>query len=69
MMLRDQTKEKTLLERNEKDKAFKENKKNQKNRDQLVMPIDELPLEDIKYEKEEERDKKGSKDRSSSNDD
>ncbi|XKG08892.1 hypothetical protein LG311_12295 [Sutcliffiella horikoshii] len=69
MILRDQTKEKTLLERNEKDKAFKENKKNQKNRDQLVMPIDELPLEDIKYEKEEERDKKGSKDRSSSNDD
>ncbi|TYS58197.1 hypothetical protein FZC74_14520 [Sutcliffiella horikoshii] len=68
-MVRDQTKEKTLLERNEKDKAFKENKKNQKNRDQLVMPIDELPLEDIKYEKEEERDKKGSKDRSSSNDD
>ncbi|XKE47846.1 hypothetical protein LG279_11930 [Sutcliffiella horikoshii] len=68
-MLRDQTKEKTLLERNEKDKAFKENKKKQKNRDQLVMPIDELPLEDIKYEKEEERDKKGSKDRSSSNDD
>ncbi|MGD6777437.1 hypothetical protein ACQCU1_17750 [Sutcliffiella horikoshii] len=67
--MRDQTKEKTLLERNEKDKAFKENKKNQKNRDQLVMPIDELPLEDIKYEKEEERDKKGSKDRSSSNDD
>ncbi|WP_404428322.1 hypothetical protein [Sutcliffiella horikoshii] len=67
--MRDQTKEKTLLERNEKDKAFKENKKKQKNRDQLVMPIDELPLEDIKYEKEEERDKKGSKDRSSSNDD
>lgn len=67
--MKDQTKEKTLLERNEKDKAFKENKKNQKNRDQLVMPIDELPLEDIKYEKEEERDKKGSKDRSSSNDD
>ncbi|ART76811.1 hypothetical protein B4U37_12495 [Sutcliffiella horikoshii] len=67
--MRDQTKEKTLLERNEKDKAFKENKKNQKNRDQLVMPIDELPLEDIKYEKEEERDKKSSKDRSSSNDD
>ncbi|WP_226683531.1 hypothetical protein [Sutcliffiella horikoshii] len=66
MVLRDQTKEKTLLERNEKDKAFKEKEKNQKNRDQLVMPIDELPLEDIKYEKEEERDKKASKDRSSS---
>jgi len=69
MMVKDQTKEKTLLERNEKDKAFKQNEKNQKNRDQLVMPIDELPLEDIKYEKEEERDKKGSKDRSSSNKD
>lgn len=68
-MVKDQTKEKTLLERNEKDKAFKQNEKNQKNRDQLVMPIDELPLEDIKYEKEEERDKKGSKDRSSSNKD
>ncbi|TYS68452.1 hypothetical protein FZC76_12045 [Sutcliffiella horikoshii] len=66
MVLRDQTKEKTLLERNKKDKAFKENEKNQKNRDQLVMPIDELPLEDIKYEKEEERDKEGSKNRSSS---
>ncbi|WP_392396834.1 hypothetical protein [Sutcliffiella horikoshii] len=64
--MRDQTKEKTLLERNKKDKAFKENEKNQKNRDQLVMPIDELPLEDIKYEKEEERDKEGSKNRSSS---
>lgn len=68
-MLRDQTKEKTLLERNDEDKAFKEKEKNQKNRDQLVMPIDELPLEDIKYEKEEERDKKGSKNRSSSKDD
>ncbi len=65
-MLKNQSKEKTLLERNEKEKAFKENEKKQKNRDQLVMPIDELPLEEIKYEKEEERDKKGSKDRSSS---
>lgn len=66
MVLRDQTKEKTLLERNEKDKAFKKNETNQKKRDQLVMPIDELPLEEIKYEKEEERNKKSSKDRSSS---
>ncbi|MEA3319091.1 MAG: hypothetical protein U9Q88_03610 [Bacillota bacterium] len=66
MVLRDQTKEKALLERNKKDKAFKKNEKSQKNRDQLVMPIDELPLEDIKYEEEEERDKKGSKGRSSS---
>ncbi|XKG83110.1 hypothetical protein LG307_12460 [Sutcliffiella horikoshii] len=66
MVLRNQTKEKTLLERNEKDKAFKKNETNQKNRDQLVMPIDELPLEEIKYEKEEERNKKSSKNRSSS---
>ncbi|WP_339146451.1 MULTISPECIES: hypothetical protein [unclassified Sutcliffiella] len=64
--MRDQNKDKELLERNEKEKAFKENEKKQKDRDQLVMPIDELPLEEIKYEKEEERDKKGSKDRSSS---
>ncbi|WP_404442350.1 hypothetical protein [Sutcliffiella horikoshii] len=64
--MRNQTKEKTLLERNEKDKAFKKNETNQKNRDQLVMPIDELPLEEIKYEKEEERNKKSSKNRSSS---
>jgi hypothetical protein len=66
MVMRDQNKDKELLERNEKEKAFKENEKKQKDRDQLVMPIDELPLEEIKYEKEEERDKKGSKDRSSS---
>ncbi|WP_442853669.1 hypothetical protein [Bacillus sp. CHD6a] len=64
--MKDQTKEKTLLERNKKDKAFKKNDKDQKNRDQLVMPIDELPLDDIKYEEAEERDKKGSKGRSSS---
>ncbi|MCG1023102.1 hypothetical protein [Sutcliffiella horikoshii] len=64
--MKDHNKDKALLERNEKEKAFKENEKKQKNRDQLVMPIDELPLEEIKYEKEEERDKKGSKDRSSS---
>ncbi|WP_241773249.1 hypothetical protein [Bacillus sp. LL01] len=65
-MLKNQSKDKELLERNEKEKAFKENEEKQKNRDQLVMPIDELPLEEIKYEEEEERDKKGSKDRSTS---
>ncbi|WP_417900064.1 hypothetical protein ABN702_07330 [Bacillus haimaensis] len=59
-------KEKELLERNEKEKAFKENEKKQKRRDQLVMPIDELPLEDIKYEAEEEKKKKDSKEDSSS---
>ncbi|WP_235864029.1 hypothetical protein [Sutcliffiella halmapala] len=59
-------KDKELLERNEKDKAFKEDKKKQIRRDQLVMPIDELPLEEIKYEAEEERKKKESKNRSSS---
>lgn len=68
-MLKNQNKDKALLERNDKEKAFKENEKKQKDRDQLVMPIDELPLEEIKYEKEEERDKKGSKDRSSSKED
>ncbi|MBM7619482.1 tRNA U34 2-thiouridine synthase MnmA/TrmU [Bacillus tianshenii] len=62
----DTKKDKELLERNEKDKAFKENEKEQKRRDQLVMPIDELPLEDIKYEAEEEKKKKDSKDDSSS---
>ncbi|KMJ59705.1 hypothetical protein AB685_02225 [Bacillus sp. LL01] len=64
--MKNQSKDKELLERNEKEKAFKENEEKQKNRDQLVMPIDELPLEEIKYEEEEERDKKGSKDRSTS---
>lgn len=59
-------KAKELLERNELDKAFKENKKKQKRRDQLLMPVDELPLEEIKYEAEEERKKKESKSQSSS---
>ncbi|CAG9622596.1 hypothetical protein [Sutcliffiella rhizosphaerae] len=65
--MKNKEKERELHNRNNKQKAFKQSKENQKERDQLVMPIDELPLEEIKYEKEEERDKKDSKDRSSSN--
>jgi hypothetical protein len=66
MKNQDKDKDKAVLERNEKDKAFKNDKKKQMRRDQLVMPIDELPLEEIKYEKEEERHKESSKHRSSS---
>ncbi|WP_419883281.1 hypothetical protein ACN6MY_06790 [Peribacillus sp. B-H-3] len=59
-------KEKYLDERNEKSKAFKEDRETQLERDQTVMPIDELPLEDIKMENQEERDKEDTKDHSSS---
>lgn len=59
-------KEKILEERNDKSKAFKEDQKKQLERDQVVMPIDDLPLEEIKYENEEERNKKETKHRSTS---
>ncbi|MFJ7745541.1 hypothetical protein [Peribacillus sp. NPDC097295] len=59
-------KDKILEERNDKSKAFKENQEKQLERDQVVMPIDDLPLEDIKYEHEEERNKEETKHRSSS---
>lgn len=59
-------KEKILEERNDKSKAFKEDQKKQLERDQVVMPIDDLPLEEIKYEHEEERNKKETKHRSTS---
>lgn len=49
----------------DKDDTFKKSKEKQKQRDQSVMPIDELPLEEIKREQEEERDKRKSKDKSS----
>ncbi|MCR6105175.1 hypothetical protein HXA34_02595 [Salipaludibacillus agaradhaerens] len=39
------------------DRRFKEDKEKQLERDQKVMPIDELPLKEIKYEEEEQRDK------------
>ena len=45
---------------------FKKDRESQQEVDQLVMPIDDLPLEDIKEEKREERDKHNTKDQSSS---
>jgi hypothetical protein len=59
-------KDRVLEERNDKSKAFKEDWEKQKERDQVVMPIDDLPLEDIKMEKAEERNKEKTKDQSSS---
>ncbi|MCR6097960.1 hypothetical protein HXA31_18905 [Salipaludibacillus agaradhaerens] len=41
----------------QQDQRFKKDKEKQLERDQKVMPIDELPLEEIKYEEEEQRDK------------
>ncbi|OIK08699.1 hypothetical protein [Bacillus sp. MUM 13] len=65
-MSHNKDKEKYLEERNEKSKAFKEDRETQLERDQTVMPIDDLPLEDIKMENQEERDKEDTKDHSSS---
>ncbi|PMC37929.1 hypothetical protein CJ195_10040 [Bacillus sp. UMB0899] len=45
---------------------FQKDREDQKEVDQLVMPIDDLPLEDIKEEKREEKDKHDTKDQSSS---
>ncbi|MGG0288530.1 hypothetical protein ABEY41_26230 [Peribacillus butanolivorans] len=59
-------KEKFLEERNNKSKAFKENQEKQLERDQVVMPIEDLPIDEIKYEREEERNKKETKQRSTS---
>ncbi|MCK1993041.1 hypothetical protein [Peribacillus muralis] len=59
-------KEKYLVERNDKSKAFKENKEKQLERDQVVMPIEDLPIDEIKYERQEERNKKETKHRSTS---
>ncbi|MGE7604132.1 hypothetical protein ACQKL5_16805 [Peribacillus sp. NPDC097675] len=61
-----QDKDKILQERNDKSKAFKKSQEKQLERDQIVMPIDDLPLEDIKYEHEEERNKEETKHRSAS---
>ena len=59
-------KEKILEERNDKSKAFKENQEKQLERDQVVMPIDDLPIDEIKYENEEERNNEETKHRSTS---
>ncbi len=45
---------------------FKKDRESQLEVDQLVMPIDDLPLEDIKEERREEKDKHDTKDQSSS---
>ncbi|PLT33709.1 hypothetical protein [Bacillus sp. V5-8f] len=64
--MKNSEKDQILRERNDNSKAFRENWKDQKERDQVVMPVDDLPLEDIDMEYEEERDKDDTKDRSSS---
>jgi hypothetical protein len=64
--LNNKDKEKYLEERNDKSKAFKKNQEKQLERDQVVMPIDDLPIDEIKYEHQEERNKKETKHRSTS---
>ncbi|MGE7183441.1 hypothetical protein ACQKKK_05420 [Peribacillus sp. NPDC006672] len=59
-------KEKYLEERNDKSKAFKKNQEKQLERDQVVMPIEDLPIDEINYERQEERNKKETKHRSTS---
>lgn len=66
LTLDNKDKEKYLEERNDKSKAFKENQEKQLERDQVVMPIEDLPIDEIKYEREEERNKKETKQRSTS---
>jgi hypothetical protein len=64
--MKNKEKDQILKERNEKGKAFKEDWQEQQERDQVVMPVDDIPLEDIKLEYKEERDKEDTKDQSSS---
>ncbi|MBM7694125.1 hypothetical protein JOC77_003569 [Peribacillus deserti] len=59
-------KDKILAERNDKEKAFRDSQEKQLERDQILMPVDDLPLEDIREEYQEERDGEKSKDESSS---
>ncbi|MFC0470787.1 hypothetical protein ACFFHM_09855 [Halalkalibacter kiskunsagensis] len=59
-------KESNAKHRNNENVAFKKSRKKQAERDQLVMPIDELPLEEINHEAKEERNKKKTKKDSSS---
>ncbi|WP_108671966.1 hypothetical protein [Peribacillus acanthi] len=59
-------KDRILEERNNRSKAFKKNWHEQKERDQVIMPIDDLPLEEINTEKKEEREKERTKDTSTS---
>jgi hypothetical protein len=66
LTLDNKDKEKYVEERNDKSKAFKENQEKQLERDQVIMPIDDLPIDEIKYERQEERNKKETKHRSTS---
>ncbi|WP_035321942.1 hypothetical protein [Peribacillus kribbensis] len=59
-------KERYLEERNDTNKAFQKDQQKQLERDQTLMPVDDLPLEDIKEEMREERDRDESKNQSSS---
>ncbi|WP_280771442.1 hypothetical protein [Salipaludibacillus daqingensis] len=54
-------------ESSRKENTFKKDREKQMERDQSVMPVDEIPLEDVKYEEEEQKQKNKpkSKDRSS----
>lgn len=51
---------KTLAERNDKDKAFRKDAEKQAQRDQLVMPIDDISDELVEEREENEQDKRGS---------
>ncbi|VEF46876.1 Uncharacterised protein [Bacillus freudenreichii] len=51
---------KALEERNEKDKAFYKDKVKQAQRDQLVMPVDDISNELVEKREEFEDDKKAS---------
>lgn len=52
-------KAKTLAERNDKDDAFRDDRVEQAQRDQLVMPVDDVPDELVEKREENERDKRG----------
>ncbi|KMK75331.1 hypothetical protein [Alkalihalobacillus pseudalcaliphilus] len=55
------------LKTNKKESAkFKKNLEQQKKVDQTTMPIDELPLEELKEEMKDEKNKEKTKNRSSS---
>jgi len=50
---------KTLEERNDKDKAFKDDPEKQAQRDQLLMPIDDISDELVEEREKNEQDKRG----------
>ncbi|MCJ8008471.1 hypothetical protein ACFFF5_16850 [Lederbergia wuyishanensis] len=52
---------KTLDERNDKDKAFKEDSEKQAQRDQLLMPVDDISNELVEEREKNEQEKRESK--------